>query len=133
MKKTIKILSFSFTCLLLMAFLSHNSYAQVSSKGKDLKLETLKLKADVSCNNCKSKIEKALAYEKGVKESNASVESKIVTVTYNPEKTNPEKIEKVIDKLGYNASVMNSKHNCADKKADCKTKKSSCCKKRTIQ
>ena len=63
----------------------------------------IKIKTSATCDMCKETIEKNLAFEKGIKESVLDVNSKIVTVTYNPEKTSPEKIRLAISKIGYDA------------------------------
>lgn len=63
----------------------------------------VKIKTSATCDMCKETIEKNLAFEKGIKKSVLDVESKIVTVTYNPEKTSPEKIRLAISKIGYDA------------------------------
>ncbi len=71
---------------------------------------------------CKERIEKALAYEKGVKNSDYDEKTAIVTVEYNPEKTTPEKIRKAITAVG---------HDADDQPADAKaySKLPECCKK----
>lgn len=55
---------------------------------------------------CKAKIEETLAFTKGVKTSELDLESKIVTVTYNPVKITPEKIRRVISGAGYDADSI---------------------------
>ena len=69
-------------------------------------LETVKIKTSAVCDMCKDTIEKALAYEKGVKSSNLDVSTKVVTVVYNPKKTTPEKIRKAITEAGYDADEI---------------------------
>lgn len=88
-------------------------------------LAEIKIKTSAICTMCKETIENALAFEKGVKKSVLDVESKIVTVTYNPEKTTPEKIRLAISKAGYDADdvAANAK---AYKKLD------ACCKKGAV-
>lgn len=82
----------------------------------------LKVKTSAVCGMCKSTIEKELAFTKGVKKSELDVASKVVTVTYNPNKTTPEKIRQAIAKAGYDAD---------DVPADAKAyeKLHACCKK----
>ena len=71
---------------------------------------------------CKEWIEEALAFEKGVKESEVNVEKQIITVTYKKNKTTPENIRKAISKAGYDADDV-----AADPKAYAKL--DACCKK----
>lgn len=82
----------------------------------------VKIKTSAVCEMCKETIEKALAYEKGVKESNLDVNSKIVTVTFDPKKTTVEKIRIALTLTGYDADTL-----MADKKAY--DNLNACCKK----
>jgi len=86
------------------------------------KFEVVKIKTSSQCEDCKARIEEALAFEKGVKKSELDLETHIVTVSYKIGKTSPEKIRKAISKAGYDAD---------DVKADPKAygKLPACCKK----
>lgn len=86
------------------------------------KNETIKIQTSGQCGMCKERIEKALAYEKGVKSAVYDDSTAIVTVVYNPAKTSPEKIRLAITKLG---------HDADDQKGDAKaySKLPDCCKK----
>jgi mercuric ion binding protein len=66
----------------------------------------VKIKTSAVCDMCKTTLEKAMAYERGVKESSLDVDSKILTVKYNPQKTTPEKIKKAVTTAGYDADEM---------------------------
>jgi copper chaperone CopZ len=55
---------------------------------------------------CKEIIEKDLSFEKGVKKTNVDLESKSITVIYNSEKTDPDKIRLAITKTGYDADSI---------------------------
>src|ERR1700747_3255221 len=74
-----------------------------SVKAQEAKVAELKVLTSSVCETCKETIEKALAFEKGVKQSNLDIATKIVTVTYNPQKTTPEKIRLAISNAGYDA------------------------------
>jgi len=89
---------------------------------QDKKAETIKIKTSAVCDMCKDRIEQGLAYEKGVKKADLDVETKIVTITYNPSKTTPDELRKAISKLGYDADNV-----AADKTAFAKLP--ACCKK----
>lgn len=67
------------------------------------KSEEITIKTSAVCSMCKQNIEKAMAYEKGVKSSNLDVKSQTLMVKYNPKKTSPEKIKKAISMTGYDA------------------------------
>ena len=85
---------------------------------------TIKIKTSAICGMCKRKIEKNLVYEKGIEDANLDIPSKILTVTYNPKKTNPETIKKIVANTGYDADEVNSDPAAYEKL-------SSCCKKDT--
>lgn len=86
------------------------------------KVEEVKIKTSAMCGMCKERIEKNMAFEKGVTAVNLDVETKIVTISYKPSKTNVEALCKAISKIGYDANDV-----LADKEAY--DKLPSCCKK----
>lgn len=63
----------------------------------------IEIKTSAVCEMCKEAIESDLVFEKGVKEVNLDVDSKILTVVYNQKKTDPETIRKRVTKVGYHA------------------------------
>ena len=86
------------------------------------KTAELKIKTSAVCEMCKSRIETAMAYEKGVISSSLDLETKILTLEYKTGKTTPEKIRKAVNELGYDAD-----NTMADEKAYAKLPP--CCKK----
>jgi copper chaperone CopZ len=93
------------------------------------KSETLKMKVEMFCGNCQTKIQKGLRNADGVEKAVADLETKTVTITYNPEKTNKDKLVKVVEDLGYRTefTAKDSKigHECSEKgekKGDCSKK-----------
>ena len=96
--KTIKTLSI--VTILLFAF-------TVASNAQGMKY--VKIKTSAQTELCKENIEKHLAYEKGVKDVDLDLKTKVVTVKYSAKRTNEEKLCGAITELGYDAN---------DKKAD---------------
>jgi len=90
MKKLISVL------ILSLIFFSVSVLAQK-------KTEVIKIKTSAQCEMCKTRIETALAYEKGIVNSNLDLENKVLTVTYKVGKTTPENIRKAINSVGYDA------------------------------
>lgn len=88
----------------------------------DDKDKEVKIKTSAVCEMCKARIERNLAFEKGVKEATLDVESKVVTIKYNPAKTDVAKLKANINKTGYDADELP-----ADPKGY--EKLPSCCKK----
>lgn len=91
-------------------------YAQSAKTG------SIEIKTSAQCGMCKERIETGMAFEKGIKDVSLDLETKIVTINYNPKKTTPEEIRKEISKLGYDADSIP-----ADPKAYAKLPP--CCKK----
>jgi copper chaperone CopZ len=82
--------------LIILGFLtSFGVYSQST-----VKTETFVVKGN--CDDCKERIENA-ADIKGVKISSWDVDKKVFSVTYNPEKTSLEQIQKAIAAKGYDA------------------------------
>ncbi|MFR9166037.1 MAG: heavy-metal-associated domain-containing protein [Dysgonomonas sp.] len=65
----------------------------------------------MTCDNCKKRIEKNIAFEKGVTDMVVDLPAKTVTIEYQENKTDTAKLKKAIEKLGYTATVHTSKGN----------------------
>lgn len=83
----------------IFAILSIPSKAQ-DSDGKAL------IKTSAICEMCKEAIEYELTYTKGIKFAELNLENKVVTVEFNPKKTNLDIIRKQITLIGYNADSL---------------------------
>ncbi len=70
------------------------------------KTAEIKVKTSAKCGMCKKRIERDLGVSKGIVSSNLDLADKVVTITYNTKKTNPEKIKAVIAKIGYDADEV---------------------------
>lgn len=90
---------------------------------KDLK--TIKVTTDpvMHCHSCEQKIKGNMRFEKGIKAIETNVEKQEVTLTYDAEKTTPEKLLKGFTKFGYTAKQLtepvpatSDKENKNDKK-----------------
>ncbi|MDR0660916.1 MAG: heavy-metal-associated domain-containing protein [Prevotellaceae bacterium] len=92
--KTIKFIS----ALILLIGISFSAIAQ-NKKG----IETVTFKTDISCQNCVNKINKNIPFEKGVKDVQANVETKEVTVTFDTKKTDKDKLVKAFEKISVKA------------------------------
>ena len=85
-------------------------------------IQTLQIKTSAVCDMCKETLEKVMAYEKGVKESNLDVDSKVLTVKYDARKTSPDKIRKAVILAGYDADELTADPKAYDNL-------NACCKK----
>ena len=103
--------------IIILALFAGTSFSKAQDAGS--KWATVEIKTSGICEMCKETIETALAYEKGVKKSNFDTGSHIVTVTYNSEKTSPDKIRLAISKAGYDADDVKADPKAYDKLDDC--------------
>lgn len=101
------------TSLMLMG----NSFA--STPTGDDKEKEVKIKTSAICGMCKARIERNLAFEKGVKESDLDVKTKVVTIKYNPSKTDVAKLKANISKTGYDAEEVTADPVGYNKLPDC--------------
>lgn len=115
--KTIKLFRVILPALFILLISASPGWSQ--SKGE---VAEIKIKTSAVCGMCKTRIEKDLAYEKGITYVSLDLPSKDVTVKYKTSKTNPELIRKAITKIGYDADTL-----VADQKAY--DKLPACCKK----
>ena len=83
------------------------------------KTEEIIIKTSTQCGMCKERIEKAMAYEKGVVSSKLDVNKQLFTVVYKPTKTSPEKIKEAISKVGYDADNVKADENAYAKLPGC--------------
>lgn len=92
MKKLISI-------LLLALFASVNVMAK-SEKS------TVLFSVNLHCDGCVNKVEKNIAFEKGVKDLACDLKRKTVLVTFDPQKTSVENLQKAFEKIGKPAEVI---------------------------
>ena len=112
MKKTTML---NMTILVTMMILLMNC----SGYSQDKKNTEIKIKTSAVCGMCKDRIEQGLAFEKGIKDASLDVETKILTVKYNPFKITPDEIRKLISKLGYDADSVTADKTAYDKLPKC--------------
>lgn len=117
----------------LFAFLFLFGTSTVMAKGA---VEEIKIKTSAQCDMCKEKLEHHMKFEKGVKTVSLDMETKELIVSFNPKKTDAEKLRTAVTKLGYSADNMAADKQAFDKLADCckgpnalspTTKKPGCC------
>lgn len=102
--------------LLLLAFfiVSFGSFSQ-EKKTK----ETITIQTSAQCGMCKDRIEKTLAFTKGVKKSDLDVKTKSLSVVYNPGKITAEKIREVVSSTGYDADSVPADKNAYENLPAC--------------
>lgn len=83
------------------------------------KTAEVKIKTSAVCGMCKKRIERDLGVTKGVMNSTLNIEDKVVTIIYNPKKTNPDKLRTAISKIGYDADLVIADQKAHDALPDC--------------
>ena len=78
--------------------------AEEPKKGNK-KSVTVEFVTDIDCAGCAKKVTNTIPYEKGVKDVQVDVPTKIVTVTYDPAKTNNETLVKAFAKIKIKAEA----------------------------
>ena len=90
-----------------------------SVSAQSAKEAEIDIKVSTQCNECKETIEKALAFEKGIKKSTVDLETNTVKVTYKTAKTTPENIRKAISEAGYDADDIPANPKAYENLSDC--------------
>jgi copper chaperone CopZ len=96
--KTLKI----FPIALFLVSMSLYSFAQTSNDHNNptVSVKTESFKVWGKCSMCKSRIEKAVL-EEGAKSASWDIKTQILTVTFNPLKTNKDDLSKKLASVGH--------------------------------
>lgn len=117
----------------------------ITSFAKDIKNIVVTTNPQMHCESCEDKIKNNMRLEKGIKGIETNISRQEVTLTYDADKTTPEKLIKGFEKIGYTATektddnkqqtICNKKQNCCkngqkgyDKKQGKCENKLNCCK-----
>ncbi len=119
MKKSIALLSF----VLFISFCA-KSYAQAP------KTEVVKIKTEFFCGEGKAKIEKEVGQYPGVSKVVADLETKLVTVTFDPNQMSKVRLNSIIEKAGFKTEL--TKEGTVIKSA-CDGKKETNCEKKPVK
>lgn len=83
---------------------------------KDLRVLVMTPTPEMHCERCENKIKKNLRFEKGMVKIETSIKEQTVTVTYDTTKTDVEKIQAAMKKIGYETKVVSDKPKEKEKK-----------------
>ena len=84
----------------LMAF-SVSMYAGPNKKGE---IKDVTFSVHLHCENCVKKVQENIAFEKGVKGLEISLEDQTVAIKYDAARTSEQTLKTAIEKLGYPVS-----------------------------
>ena len=73
---------------------------------KDIKTVVFTTNPQMHCEACEHKIKSNLRFEKGIKKIETSVPDQTVTITYDADKTNVERLQKGFEKFGFEARQL---------------------------
>ena len=112
--KTIKVY---FIAVLAVLF-SVSSYAQMHDHNAMVASKTETFKVSGNCGMCKSRIEKA-AHVNGVSKADWNEETKVLTLTYNPDKVTSTEVMKKIAAVGHDTEKIKSEEAVYNKLPGC--------------
>ena len=76
-------------------------------KTKKYETSIIVFKVDqMECVNCENKVKKNIPFEKGVKKMETDLKTRTVTITYDSDKTNIQKLKDGFAKFKYEAKVI---------------------------
>lgn len=93
----------------------------IIASAKDLKTVRLTTEPAMVCHNCENKIKKNIRFEKGIHEIDTDLEEQVVTIVYDADKTDEDKIVKAFDKIKYKATILGEEN--AEEQTDTRLEK----------
>lgn len=92
---------------------------------KDIKTVVLNTAPEMHCSSCENKIKSNIRFEKGIKDIQTNLKDKTVTITYDADQTDVDKIIAGFKKIDYVATVATP--DATQAKAVEGEKKGGCC------
>lgn len=99
--KNILIKLFVFLTILFLATACSSNIAKETEK-------TVTFLTSLDCEKCEAVFFKNIPHEPGIINMKVNIPEKLVTITFNEEETNVQKIIKVFNDLGYDAEVKSN-------------------------
>lgn len=82
-------------------------------------LQKVVIKTTAQCEKCKARIEKAIKRLDGVAKVNLDVDSKELSITFNPLETNVLKLQKNVSNTGYDADSIKANPKAYNNLPEC--------------
>lgn len=105
--------------LFLLVVIFHLFGYETVAQDIDSKTETVEIKTSAICGMCKDRLEKNIAFEKGVKSVTLNEETKVLTIEFKKGKNSKDKLKKAITKLGYDADELPADQKAHDRLPAC--------------
>jgi Copper chaperone len=95
--------------VLFCMFFAISMVSAQDAKAKDKKVTKKFYVENMDCENCVKKIEKNIAFEKGVTDMKCDLKTKVVELTYRTDKTTDEKLLAAFEKIDKKAVILKEK------------------------
>lgn len=92
--------------LVLLAMFVTITNVAIGQNKKETTKQSVVFNVAMDCHSCQQKIEKNIAFEKGVKAMDVSLEKQTVAITYDTKKTDVAKLQQAFKKIGYEAVLI---------------------------
>ncbi|GAA3955411.1 heavy metal-associated domain-containing protein [Hymenobacter algoricola] len=115
----ISLKTFLLALLVLLTAQVVRAQDKTKTKVKGPTTEQFQMKTSAVCDMCKTRLEKALAYEKGVQEATLDVPTQMLTVAYRPDKTSAAVLRTAVQRTGYDADDQPAEPRAYDRLPDC--------------
>lgn len=92
--------------LVLLAMFVTITNVAIGQNKKETTKQSVVFNVAMDCHSCQQKIEKNIAFEKGVKAMDVSLEKQTVAITYDNRKTDVAKLQQAFKKIGYEAVLI---------------------------
>ena len=101
-----------------LILLTFTLFLALLTQAQEIKEVVFSTEPEIHCESCVKRIKDNLRFEKGVKAINPDLNTKLVTIQYDSEKTNPENLIKAFAKIKYRASVVEPENKDKEDKKD---------------
>lgn len=98
--------------LVMLLALTLGVGAATAQDKKSKKSETVKFVTNLDCESCAKKVLNVIPFKRGVKDVVVDVPTRVVEVTFDPRKTNAEKLEAELKKI--DVLVVDPETECCD-------------------
>jgi periplasmic mercuric ion binding protein len=98
MKKTLSRIT-----AILIFVLAFSRFITAQEAVQESKYKEIEIKTTAQCGMCKERIEEAVNDLDGIQKADLDVETKVLTVNYDPEEVDSEDIRKAVTRVGYDA------------------------------
>ena len=89
-----------------LILLTFTLFLALLTQAQEIKEVVFSTEPEIHCESCVKRIKDNLRFEKGVKGINPDLNTKLVTIQYDSDKTNPENLIKAFAKIDYKATIV---------------------------